>query len=269
MKIKLGFTLVEVTLFLALSSSIMLGIILATNASVARQRYSDSINDFSDFLRGLYSAVLNVENIDKAIGEGGSSGDAIYGKFVTFQETNSDGTTATSIIVRDLYGKAVSSATEFTSDTSTPINLLVSSEVDAYVSDTVSEYNVPWEAILEQPNAGYNLPSTPGSPVDCTLDSTKCFAGTILIFRSPLSGKINTYVSSSNNDHYLAANTKEEFHTYLTTKMTTRDLDFCIDSEDNTYSNRRNVRLLRNGANSTAVYMVEMDDDSLSRCLQK
>ena len=65
--IKHGFTIVEVSLFLALSGFLMVGLILGANISIARQRYNDSVNSFADFIRGAYADTLNVANENTTI----------------------------------------------------------------------------------------------------------------------------------------------------------------------------------------------------------
>ena len=90
-----GFTIMEVSLFLALSGFLMVGLIASANMSVNRQRYSDSVNSVSDFLRGIYTDVLNVSN-DKTPSsmlngeDAGRTTTAIYGKLLIFGEQKYD-----------------------------------------------------------------------------------------------------------------------------------------------------------------------------------
>ena len=271
---KLGFTLVEVTLFLALSSSIMLGIILATNNSVARQRYNDSVNDFADFLRGIYSKVIDVEHNSE-----GNSGEAVYGKFVTFQESRNSNVSNGRIKVYNVVGNAVNSSSHITGITA--IDILLGCDADggkpicghllrdADGSILSEEYRIPWTASLEKPNEGtikYNCPSDTRTYSSNHGDIAGCFSGAILVIRSPLAGNVVTYTSTTRfsysnttNDPLVAA--------YRDGYFSISDLDFCVDSDDNNYSNRRNIRLLSGGVNSSAVYMVEQDDEGKSRCL--
>lgn len=58
---KRGFTLIEVTLFLAVSALIVMGVMIGTTTSIRRRRYTDTVNDFVSFLRETYSEVVNVE----------------------------------------------------------------------------------------------------------------------------------------------------------------------------------------------------------------
>jgi type II secretory pathway pseudopilin PulG len=57
-----GFTIIEVTLFLAISAFLIIGLLMGVSTTVARHRYNDSVQDFVEFLRATYSSVVNVEN---------------------------------------------------------------------------------------------------------------------------------------------------------------------------------------------------------------
>lgn len=77
-----GFTIVEVSMFLAVTALLFVGITVGTQNSINQQRYADTVNNFADFLRNLYSQVSNPQSNGK-----GNSGQAIYGKLVTFGES--------------------------------------------------------------------------------------------------------------------------------------------------------------------------------------
>jgi len=57
-----GFTLVEVLLFLAVSSVIIIALMAGLTQTVSRQRYNDTVQDFVEFLRRQYSEVITTEN---------------------------------------------------------------------------------------------------------------------------------------------------------------------------------------------------------------
>jgi len=287
---KSGFTIIEVSLFLALSASIMLGIILATNLSVARQRYNDSVNDFADFLRGIYSKVIDVEH-DRT----GNSGEAIYGKFVTFRET---GNNTKTIKVYDVVGNVVNSATEITEtnileilkdDSAINPSGSDSDKVKAHLRQAngedsgttplvVDTYNVPWDAVLEIKNSGTPQNCPVNDPTNDAVP-TGCAVGSLLIVRSPVSGNVKTLVSTK-RINLSGSDANKNFKKYIhpgnsnpatSGNLSSSDFDFCIDSDDNTYSNRRDIRVLGSGSNSSGVYMVEMDiaesgNDGMSRC---
>lgn len=71
-----GFTLVEIVLFLAITSLLFVGIIAGTNNSIFQQRYNDSVQNFAEFLRRIYSEVANPQSVGD-----GRSDSAIYGNW--------------------------------------------------------------------------------------------------------------------------------------------------------------------------------------------
>ncbi len=274
---KSGFTLIEVTLFLALSSAMMLGIILATNLSVARQRYNDSVNNFADFLRGIYSKVIDVEHNQE-----GNTGEAVYGKFVTFREKGQEA--SKTIRTYDVVGKIVNSASGISASDALTV---LSNDVDARFRpnpdpDMVSlgeafyfeEHTVPWEAVLEKANNSSGIAQNCPTDADAT---NNCFTGAILIVRSPVSGNVKTYYSTARFDRSTKGSEPNSLIYYIKTYLmpssatwrSGHGLDFCVDSDDNNYGNRRNIRLLSGGVNSSAVYMVEQDDEDKSECIGK
>ena len=74
-----GFTLVEVSIFLAISGLLLIGIIAGTQNSINAQRFNDSVQNFVEFLRTVYSEVENPQSPGD-----GRSGYAIYGRLVSF-----------------------------------------------------------------------------------------------------------------------------------------------------------------------------------------
>ena len=74
-----GFTLIEVSLFLAITAAVFVAIAVGTQNSIFQQRYNDAVQNFAEFLRTAYSQVSNVQS------EGtGRTDTAIYGKLVVF-----------------------------------------------------------------------------------------------------------------------------------------------------------------------------------------
>lgn len=57
-----GFTIIEVTLVLAISGLMAVGIMVGVSTAINRQQYRDSVQSFTAFLRSEYSKVVNVEN---------------------------------------------------------------------------------------------------------------------------------------------------------------------------------------------------------------
>ncbi|MCA9342346.1 hypothetical protein KC945_02995 [Candidatus Saccharibacteria bacterium] len=57
-----GFTIIEVTLFLAISGLLLIGVMAAINTNINQQRYMDAVRSFQDYLQGQYNLVDNVRN---------------------------------------------------------------------------------------------------------------------------------------------------------------------------------------------------------------
>ena len=62
MKRQDGFTIIEVTLFLAVSGFFAISLLVGASTAVQRQQYRDSVQSFANYLRSQYSQVINVEN---------------------------------------------------------------------------------------------------------------------------------------------------------------------------------------------------------------
>ena len=59
---KLGFTIIEVALVLAITGALFAMVMSTTTSRVARRRYFDAVNDIAEEIRNAYSATINVEN---------------------------------------------------------------------------------------------------------------------------------------------------------------------------------------------------------------
>ena len=85
-RLKRGFTIIEVSIFLAVTGLLFIGITVGVQNSIFHQRYNDAVQSFADFLRGVYDGVLNVQ------GSGyGRSEQIVYGKMIVFDSEDSEG----------------------------------------------------------------------------------------------------------------------------------------------------------------------------------
>ena len=83
-KMRRGFTLIEVALFLAVTGLLFAGVMVGVQNSIWQQRYNDTVQNFANFLRNVYSEVSNPQSS----GNGRSEELAIYGKLISFGEIN-------------------------------------------------------------------------------------------------------------------------------------------------------------------------------------
>lgn len=234
-----GFTIIEVSLFLALSGILMVGLIASANSSISRQRYNDSVNDVADYFRGVYSGAINVSN--NSSGDKGFSNEAVYGKLIILSPDTSN---YSKIDTYTIVGGAVSSANIPPGNI---ISVLSSSSVHANIRNSSSgnfyeqeSHIFPWGTTLE--NTSGNTAAT----------------GAILILRSPTSGTIYTYYNSTVN--------LNNFPAMLSSSSNTGDINICIDSPDNNYGRRRNLRIRANASGSSGVELVAQDDMTDNMC---
>lgn len=96
-----GFTVIEVVLFLAISSGLAIFLLVGTSAAIQRQQYKDATQSYAGFLRGQYERVIGVKNdrsptevcpiatATSASASRGQSDCVILGRYIA--STNEDG----------------------------------------------------------------------------------------------------------------------------------------------------------------------------------
>jgi type II secretory pathway pseudopilin PulG len=169
-----GFTIIETMLFLGISGLLILGLLVGTGSSINTQRYRDSVTSLQSFLQQQYSNVANVANdhdssvvCDAVSVPVGQSDCVVLGKYIT---TSSDGA---SLSVKDVLGTTC--PTDATNDLDALQNCgIITSSVNA------ETYDLEW-----------------GSSAIKTDSTTMVLS--MLILRSPISGVIRTFISSSHS----------------------------------------------------------------------
>lgn len=229
-----GFTVIEVMLFLAISGLMFAGLLAGAGSSIARQRYKDSVQDFTEFIRGVYSSALAVENfrqepifsndvcnirsedairslsvdqvekisnVDLYAGLPGRTNCVFYGKLITVGEDSEakDGTKSDTIFVYDLIGK------------------LYKPDID-HPKDTISTITMPDSGHQPHPEDGIQpeaLVVTPDKSLNCQIRPARSvtyrpqwkafleqpdghkFSGSIAILRSPESNQLQTFYAKT------------------------------------------------------------------------
>lgn len=178
-KVRRGFTLVEVALFLAITAAIFVGIAVGTQNSIFQQRYNDAVQNFAEFLRSVYSQVTNVQS------EGsGRSEKAIYGKLVVFGE---DGNGENEITTYNVIGDVgeVGGGDVLQRLITLNANIIVENASGYQAVGFVENYQPRWASQIqttkgwdEDPAGRYNI-----------------FTGLLLVVRHPSSGTVYTYVA--------------------------------------------------------------------------
>lgn len=282
---RFGFTLIEVTLFLAITGLLFIGVAAGVQNSIFQQRYNDSVQNFAEFLRSIYSQVSNVES-DKIVG-GGRSDQAIYGKLVTFGESknltggnNTDNAIFVYTVVGDIEDKFGS-----TGDTLTDLKALNIDVVD-YKKRT-KKYDVSLVGIAESyvPRWGVKIEcvgnaNLPSLNFFCGTDNS--FKGSLLIVRHPRSGTIYTYTYdftievNNSMDGIKSTGTgvgKNEFKigTVNRNKKSEKllremkfdygQVDFCVDPNGGGGDVRRDVRIADGARNASGVEVMPADSE--------
>ncbi len=244
-RFKYGFTLIEVSLFLALTALLFAGIAAGVQNSIYQQRFNDSVQNFAEFLRTAYSQVLNVQNDGN-----GRSKQAIYGKLVTFNKDDSDKNVINTYnVVGNIddeigTGEAIELLRELNG------NIVVTNEEGELVPvGFVESYTPKWGAVIQK-----------SSDSD---DSTKSFEGALLVIRHPLSGTVYTYVSEDKVN-------QSNFSSLLNSvdsgesPFKIEEVVFCVNPNGpNEGGARRGVRVAKNARNASSITIVP---DSEGKC---
>lgn len=248
-----GFTLIEVSLFLAVTGLLFVGIALGTQNSISQQRSYDSIQNFAEFLKSVYSEVSNPQSVGD-----GRSDRAIYGKLITFDEEydlSGNKNDRRLIFVYDVIGdvKGNAGAGEIkTTLKSLKVNVAIKNGTETLPAGIVENYVPRWQAEIEN------------------VDNDEQYRGSILIVRHPRSGTINTLVSDSpvevNTWIYVekrdAASIEKLFADQLN-NFSEKDADFCINSSGKASSDKRtDIRIVSNAHNASGVEIIGLDDNS-------
>lgn len=253
-RIRRGFTLVEVSLFLAITAAIFVSIAVGTQNSIFQQRYNDAVQNFAEFLRSVYSQVMNVQS------EGdGRSGYAIYGKLVNFEDDNGNN----KITTYNVIGKVA----EDDLGNGNVLDRLKSLEADVVLEKDgkyepvgfVENYRPRWASQI-QTTKGWN--AVPAG-------SYEVFTGALLVVRHPSSGTVYTFSSdkSVDVDSYIESltngfDTGGKLIAANIGDFSADDVDFCVNPNGAERSTlRRDIRIVAGARNATGVEIIADDEN--------
>ena len=244
-----GFTLIEVSIFLAITGLLLGAILVGTNTSINQQRFTDAVQNFADYLRGVYNTVENPQNVTSS--SGGRSDRALYGQLITFGESvDFDGNGAN--------GKNLIMAYDVIGDVSgrldggdilgvlKTLNLNVVTKVGGkFVANGAHDmYSPKWGNRIQN-------------------EDKNDFKGTLLVVRSPMSGAIHTFAMGNtieiNKQILPAADPPENFNplTASLNNFTKSEVNFCVGGD----GMRQNIRITANAHNSSDIIIVPLDGD--------
>lgn len=226
---KKAFTIIEVSLFLAISGLLIVGVIIGTNSAINRQRYHDSVQSFAEFLRHNYSDAANIQNLDST--QPGRSNRVIYGKLLLFNDPSASSIKTYNVIGDNFIYQQ--NADTNTISALTTINLAIQPNSEA-------EFSPPWSAQIQKTS------------------SRQAFTGSILIVRSPISDTIHTYYTPSTSSDL------QEL-TKLLNAQSSQAINFCVFSEDSSFNifsrHRQNIRIAAQAHNSSAVQTISLNSE--------
>lgn len=322
-----GFTIIEVTLVLAITGLLVVSVMGFLSGNINNRRYIDSYNELSATLKSVYSSVINVKNpreadegssiyctLNTMWNENGglvsnSTSDnfpgrtrcAVYGKLVTFGETNPETNQPDhNVHIYDVIGHIYTQNLDI--ENASGDNALVSlRSIGANVITMKSEANT-----CRMTTAGNHDIYEPlwQARIENT-ENHDPFVGAFLVTRSPISGTVHTYIYDEKgktfninqfmrkvNSEYVGngsceyggigsvtsvvadaglypafgtLNRSESKGLYLenTKLQNKKDLDICVGSENHSLNSigRRAIRIHADGSNSTAVELIDIDSE--------
>ncbi|MGK2896745.1 MAG: PulJ/GspJ family protein [Candidatus Saccharimonadales bacterium] len=179
-KKQFGFTIVEVSLVLAISSALAVAILATATISINQQRYNDAVMTLLSRIQREYVATTRVVNggEDGALGTWcnaprGTTECLILGRFIAINSAGTQMTTG------NIYGIPPTTDNLPSGDIAALQTYNFESSYDTESTSTLSTQALPWNVRIE-------LPERTG---DSTLN--------ILMLRSPLSGSVLTFVGTS------------------------------------------------------------------------
>ena len=221
-----GFTLVEVSLFLAITAAIFVGIAVGTQNSIFQQRYNDAVQSFAEFLRTVYSQVTNVQNEST-----GRSDKAIYGKLVVFSDEGGSNKITSYNVIGGVGDVGSSSMGVLEKLKSLGASITDTGEPVGYVED----YKPRWGSQI-QTKEGWGAVES---------DKYQLFTGALLIVRHPSSGTVYTFVSNIGSVGVMSE---------LDRNFRLEKVDFCINPNGAERSNlRRDVRIVEGARNASGI----------------
>ena len=249
-----GFTLIEVSLFLAITALLFFGVTLGVRGSIFQQRYNDSVQNFAEFLRSTYSEVTNVEHTGT-----GTSDQAIYGKILSFGESydlagnNINENKVFSYVVVGNIGDNCSSGGGNGCNVLQILQSLGANIVkDGELVGIPREYTLKWGAGL-QTTATYSGAYVP-------------FSGMVLIVRHPETGTVYTFFNENKMEvnHMLKTGAPISLslvnNAGVSNNWVQQEIDFCINPfGDAESSTRRDVRIIKNAQNASGVEIMSQD----------
>lgn len=248
-KHKRGFTLIEVSIFLAVTALLFLSVTIGVQNSIYQQRYTDAVQSFADFLGNLYAETTNVQSASS-----GRSDYAIYGKLAVFAKGGNGQDSEQAVYVYNTVGNALVGKSGSTlrllseAGLGVLVNVDEGSEIKSKTVGLTDRYVPRWGARIQ----------TDGQ------NPQEDFSGMILVVRDPSTGTVRTFV---NREEVSDEHAKDPYWVDGKIKeggfLIGMQVDFCVNPNGNEFSNNRtDVRLASDASNASGVTIMPLDDNT-------
>ena len=244
---KLGFTLIEVAIFLAITGLLFFGITIGVQNSIYQQRKNDSVQSFMEFLREVYSEVLNVQN---DADNGGKSSQAIYGKLVVFGENI------------DLAGNSAKTNEIFTYSVIGDIKDVESESALNMLSTKLNASVIMQDEKGSKKFAGFADSYEPKWSAQIEKIDYQPFTGMLLIVRHPNSGIVNTYFTNDVEQINEDLKSGKQVNIFKNVEgYRTETVNFCVNANPgNKNELRSNVRIAANARNASGIELIPEEE---------
>ena len=277
-----GFTIIEVSIFLAITGVLFVAVTVGVQNSIFQQRYNDSVQSFVEFLRTIYAETMNVQSAND-----GNSGTAIYGKLVTFGESEdlagnriNDGVGRNEVFAYDVIGDAKV-------DVGTGDLKGLLEKIDATIVVSNGDENHPEvipAGIIDTfvPKWSSEIQPICKNENDCS-ESYDVYKGALLIVRHPRSGTVYTFVSNESLNINETIRLSQGFSigdalekSNVLKKKEVMDsfkieaADYCINPNGHEVSGvRTDIRILMGARNSSAIEIIAGSQEEGNKCVRK
>ncbi len=227
-----GFTIIEISLFFAVSGLLLATMMAGIGIAVQQQRFTDSANGTQSMLQQQYNetqVTINSRQDDACLGEDadtGASGCLIVGKLIDLRHVinNEVHTKSYRVIVnQDVADNAQESENPpsdldlFNGDIAPSLGNIETKAIKS--SESTLDFIIPWGADLDIPRLD-------------TGDGIGTDARYILILRSPINGSINTYYIAGADSLVDGASDTIDLRGRILSFASNQSIKSCIRSAD-------------------------------------
>ena len=208
-----GFTIIEISLFFAVSGLLLMTMLTGIGLAVQRQRFSDAVNSTQSFLQQQYNETQitlndrdNTNDCGSSVDPKGTSNCLVIGKIVDLGLENPGAEESTIISYRVIVNQAGADDAAIAVPPLTDLAMLNDPSLNTRAikdSNNDSSFTLPWGAKLSSIRDSAGSETLLGSgPVRY-----------ILLLRSPINGLISTYKLSSSAELFNPSETSKSLTT--------------------------------------------------------